>query len=255
MNRLGVLATALLGPAKPVRVFFTVDLEQDCPPFLDTYRGVEEGLPRLLELLACEAVGATFFTTGEVARRYPGAVRALLGCGHELGCHGLTHRSFACMDRATARDEVRTASAILREFTAVASFRAPYLALPEAFLDLLEEAGYGVDCSQAKYKPSYYGPKRPTSLSRVAASITSSALRLPRWLREPWLRALRSPIILFVHPWELVDLRGARLRLDCRFNTGEVALDRIRSVIRFFKERGATFGRIGELACPRRMAA
>ena len=32
----------------------TVDLEHDCPPFLTTYRGVTEGMPRLLDLLARE---------------------------------------------------------------------------------------------------------------------------------------------------------------------------------------------------------
>ena len=38
------------------RVSFTVDLEPDCPPYLWTWRGVEEGMPRLLAMLA-EAAG------------------------------------------------------------------------------------------------------------------------------------------------------------------------------------------------------
>src|SRR5437763_16784385 len=55
----------------PPTVAFTIDLEPDCPPFLRGYRGIEHGLPRLLDMLRDVGVPATFFTTGEVARRYP----------------------------------------------------------------------------------------------------------------------------------------------------------------------------------------
>jgi peptidoglycan/xylan/chitin deacetylase (PgdA/CDA1 family) len=44
-------------------VAFTVDLEPDCPPFLQGYRGMEQGAPALLDLLDAECVPATFFTT------------------------------------------------------------------------------------------------------------------------------------------------------------------------------------------------
>lgn len=228
-------------PARAIQIYFTVDLEPDCPPFLDTHRGVQEGLPRLLELLAIERVPATFFATGNVARRHPEAIRAVLAAGHELGCHGLTHRRFTTMDRATARDEIETSSALLRQLAPTVSFRAPYLDFPEAFLDLIVDAGYRVDSSLARYKAAYYRRRRETPLVRMSASITPSVLRLPRWLREPWLRSLRSPVVLFIHPWELVDLRHEALPIDCRFNTGDVALRRTRSVIRFLKARGGRF--------------
>jgi hypothetical protein len=55
-------------------------------------------------------------------------------------------------------------------------------------------------------------------------------------------------VVLFVHPWEFVDLTKERVRLDCRFKTGAVALDCARSVIRFFKERSAEFVPMRELA-------
>jgi hypothetical protein len=47
--------------------------------------------------------------------------------------------------------------------------------------------------------------------------MTSSVLRLPAFVRDPWLAALRDPVVLFVHPWEFVDLTRERLRYDCRF--------------------------------------
>ena len=53
------------------RVSITVDFEPDCPPYLSSsFRGIEEGAPALLRLFAETGVRATYFTTGEVARRY-----------------------------------------------------------------------------------------------------------------------------------------------------------------------------------------
>jgi len=230
-------------------VCLTVDLEQDCPPFLSGYRGMAEGFPRLLQLLEQEGVPATFFCTGEVAERYPAAVRALVARGHELGCHGMTHARFTELDEAGARTEIEQSSSILRRFAVVTSFRAPYLSFPAAYLPLLQQAGYAVDCSLAAYKPgSRAGDVAPAGLRRLRASIPPSILRLPRLLREPWLAALRAPVVLFVHPWEFLDLRRTSLRLDCRYATGEPALRSLREVIRFCAARGATFQTAREAA-------
>ena len=236
-------------PPAPLRVALTVDFEPDCPPYLSTtFRGVEQGAPRLLELFADTGVRATYFTTSEVAERYPSAVRALLAEGHELGCHGVTHTAFDRMDEAGARWEIEHSSRVLRGFAPVTSFRAPYLRFPDAYVPFLEQAGFALDSSLAKYKRSYRAPRRPTTLSRIPASMTSSVLRLPAFVRDPWLATLRDPVVLFVHPWEFVDLTRERLRYDCRFRTGDVALRCLREVIEAFARRGATFVPMRELA-------
>src|SRR6185503_13407567 len=163
----------------PFNASFTCDLEPDCPPYLKGFRGVEEGLPKLLVLLEQLGVQATFFTTGEVAQKYPEAVRAVLAGRHELACHGMTHTSFTSMTRDQARAEITESAAILRDHSAVTSFRAPYLRFPDAYLGLLEDEGFDLDSSQAKYKKAYYDSRRRgtrTKLSRIPASLTSSAL-------------------------------------------------------------------------------
>jgi peptidoglycan/xylan/chitin deacetylase (PgdA/CDA1 family) len=235
--------------SSPLRVALTVDFEPDCPPYLSsTFRGIEHGAPRLLELFADTGVRATYFTTSEVAERYPAAVRALLDAGHELGCHGVTHTAFDRMDEATARWEIEQSSRVLRAFAPVTSFRAPYLRFPEAYVPLLEQSAFTLDSSLAKYKRAYRAPRRPTTLARISASMTSSVLRLPALVRDPWLAALRDPVVLFVHPWEFVDLTRERLRYDCRFRTGDVALRCLREVIDAFARRGAEFVPMRELA-------
>ena len=236
-------------PAAPLRVALTVDFEPDCPPFLSsTFRGIEQGAPRLLELFADTGVRATYFTTSEVAERHPSSVRALLDAGHELGCHGVTHAAFDRMDEATARWEIEQSLRVLRAFAPVSSFRAPYLRFPEAYVPLLEQAGFALDSSLAKYKRSYRVPRQPSTLARIPASMTSSVLRLPAFVRDPWLATLRDPVVLFVHPWEFVDLTRERLRYDCRFRTGDVALRCLREVIGLFARRDATFVTMRELA-------
>jgi peptidoglycan-N-acetylglucosamine deacetylase len=236
-------------------VCFTIDIEPDCPPYLATqYRGVSGGLPLLLDLLAKRNVAATCFCTGDVAERFPEAVRELLGRGHELGSHGHTHRRFDEMPAADADAEIATSSRVLRGFGArVTSFRAPNLQLPRQYLPVLERHGFTLDSSQARYKADYYRRATHCGVTRIPASVTSSVLRLPRWIRDPWLLALESPVVLFVHPWEFVDLRSERLRLDCRFRTGNDALRSVDEVLALFEAKGAAFRRMGDL--PAQLAA
>jgi peptidoglycan-N-acetylglucosamine deacetylase len=231
-----------------MRVCLTVDVEQDCPPFLDTFRGIEAGMPALLELLAAEGVRSTFFTTGDVARRYPALIDKLVDAGHELACHGDTHRRFDTLDPAEARAEIVAATATLSRHYPVISFRAPNLAFPLDYLPLLEESNYRLDSSQGRHKLDYWRYAQPaTTLVRVPASTTSSVLRWQSLLRGLVFRALGDPVVLFVHPWEFVDFRRSNLRLDCRFKTGAVALECLRASIRFFRDRGGKFVRMRDL--------
>lgn len=236
-------------------VLLTVDVEPDCPPYLDGWRGVTEGMPWLLDALAEEGVRATFFTTGQTAERHEAVVRRIVDEGHDLGCHGHTHRRFGTMTSAEAAGELADASAVLRAIGPTTSFRAPNLDFPDAFLPLLVEAGYRVDSSEGMHRMDQRWRRatggaaaRVAGLERIAASTTSSVLRLPAALRDPWLARLARPTVLFIHPWELVDLRGENLRWDCRAGTGPRARDAVREVIRLFRGRGARFGTIEEWA-------
>jgi peptidoglycan/xylan/chitin deacetylase (PgdA/CDA1 family) len=229
-------------------------------------------MPLLMNLLESEGVPATFFVTGAAAERYPEAVRELVAAGHELGCHGWSHRAFTALTDDEAEEEIRASAALLRRSASVTAFRAPFLRLPERHLPLLVRNGFQVDASLGKYKPAHWaegrrawagraarpgpdrpgpdrpGEDRPPPLPRLAASVTSSFLRAPAWIRDPVLRRLSAPVVLFVHPWELVDLRDSDLRWDCRVGTGPGVVEALREVIALFRERGATFRRVTDAA-------
>ena len=246
--------TTSAGPKGPQAqpVYVTVDVEPDCPPFLNTWRGIDEGMPKLRRLLDEEQVRATMFVTGEVARRYPALVDGLVGDGHELGCHGDTHASLATLTPAQAAHEIEESTRVLRRHGDVVSFRAPYLQLPVRTLGQLRDTGYRVDSSTGRHKSLGARVEMVDGVLRVPASITSSTLRWPAPFRNPLLARLSSPAVVFVHPWEFVDFRRSSLRFDCRFRTGDTALGCLRDTIRFFKDRQSAFGTMRE--CPATLA-
>jgi peptidoglycan-N-acetylglucosamine deacetylase len=230
-------------------VAITIDLEHDCPPFLTTYRGVTDGMPRVLDALAREQVPATFFCTGDVARRYPDIVRRLVDEGHELGSHGDTHARFSKLTLEEAEREIANAAATLRAFAPVTSFRAPNLDFPHDMLTLLSRHGFQLDSSQGRHKKGSYfvSPSRTDGVARVPASISPLPVRFPAPLRNALLSRFRDPVVLFFHPWEFVDMTATPIPLDCRWPTGEPALTSLRDTIAWLKGRGATFRRMREL--------
>ena len=114
---------------------------------------------------------------------------------------------------------------------------------------LLEQSGFGLDSSLAKYKRSYRAPRLPTTLRRIPASMTSSVLRLPAIVRDPWLARLRDPVVLFVHP---VGVRRSHGASACGSTAASApATSRsacLRDVIASFRARGARFVTMRELA-------
>ena len=239
-------------PARSVCI--TVDMEQDCPPFLSTWRGAVEGTPVLLALLAKEGVPATFFVTGELARRFPNIVRQIVSAGHELGSHGDMHHDFRRLAPEEARADIEQSTATLRQFDAVTSFRAPYLQMPAGYVPFLDAQGYRLDASTARYKWPGRGVHRAGAVLRVPASATSSTLRWRRGPRDWLLSRLSEPAVLFVHPWEFVDLRRAPIPLDCRFKTGDAAVACLRESIQVLRRRQPRFVRMRDYADLRRQA-
>jgi peptidoglycan/xylan/chitin deacetylase (PgdA/CDA1 family) len=232
-----------------MNIAITIDLEHDCPPFLTSYRGVTDGMPRLLDVLGREQVPATFFCTGDVARRYPAIVRRLVDEGHELGSHGDTHARFSTLSPAAAEREIADAAATLRAFAVVRSFRAPNLDFPDGYLQLLNKHGFTLDSSQGRHKQGSYfvSPSWRAGVSRVPATISPFPVRWPAPLRNLLFSRFRDPVVLFFHPWEFVDMTQTAIPRDCKWRTGEPALASLRDTIAWFRRRGDSFKRMSEL--------
>jgi len=229
-------------------ITITVDVEEDCPPMLTSTRGMEEGLPKLLDLFKKERIRATFFVTGMMAEQYPDLIYRIPKEEHELGCHGYTHTRFDRIDKEEARTAIKQAGKVLRQFERkLVSFRAPNLQFPKNYLGLLEDEGFRYDSSIAAYKPPFPRSKIEGKIIRVPATITSSFIRLPPGFFIPLLKRWESPVI-FVHPWEFVDMSDTSIRLDCKFNTGEKALNNLKILIHALKDQNYGFLTLQERA-------
>ena len=222
-------------------VSITFDVEHDCPPYLTTTRGMEEGLPKLLDLMAEKGIKATFFFTAEMAKRFPHLVKRVINEGHELGSHNYNHERLDKLGRDEGRRAIEKSLKVLREFGDVVSFRAPNLQFPNHYYATLEKNGILVDSSKATYKGYREGVKFFGNVLEVPASTTSSIIRLPWRFQRIIHSRLKEPRVYFAHPWEFVPMQRERIRWDCRFNTGDRAIELLGMLIDHYKSQGARF--------------
>jgi peptidoglycan/xylan/chitin deacetylase (PgdA/CDA1 family) len=233
---------------KMAQIALTIDVEEDAPPFLDTWQGVEKGLPLILEVLAKHDVAATFFVTGLAAEGFPGLI-AEISQRHEVSCHGYEHERLDRLAVEEQRQRIQKATEILQAITGIKppGFRAPNFKLNVQTLAILKEIGYIYDASKASYK---LAPRHSnSSLTRIYNTLPSSFLRLPVWLSRPVLSlCLRSLplVVLNCHPWELVEI--SNVRFDMRFATGDKALNRLNGIIDYLYTKGASFITLQEVA-------
>ncbi len=196
-----------------------------------------EGVEYLLEALDRHDASATHFVVSTAAERYPDTIRRLADAGHEVGSHSHSHRLLTDLSTAARREEYEHSRELLRTLTGqpVRGFRAPAFDVPPGHFEGLARADYAYDSSvvASRAVPGWYGgeydlempapasevePGAPAGVAEVPASVMPG-LRLP--LTGTWLRffgpryttlgmrllARRGVApVLYVHPWELVDL-------------------------------------------------
>jgi peptidoglycan-N-acetylglucosamine deacetylase len=201
---------------------------------------VRAGVDAILALLERHRVKATFFVLGDVAARHPDLVRAIDARGHELACHGMTHRPLWALDRESFRTELRDFRAAMKAATGrddAIGFRAPTFSLDRSTawaLEVLREEGFRYDSSVFPLRVRLYGVAgAPLGIYRPAAADLARhdpagalvefpvALGAFGPLRLPvaggfYLRALPGallaatldriartrPFNLYLHPWE-----------------------------------------------------
>jgi polysaccharide deacetylase family protein (PEP-CTERM system associated) len=235
-------------PGFPHRAAFSFDIEdwhhselnrvQDARPEESI---VVRGTEAILDLLARHGWRSTFFVLGEVVRDHPDLIRRMVDEGHELACHGMSHRPVwkATPDsfRAELREFRTVVEATLGHFP-VGGFRAPTFSIDRSnpwALDVLRDEGYRYDSSIFPMKVKMYGtPGAPVGIYRPSQQDlrrhdpNGTLVEFPvaiaelQGLRFPvgggfYLRALPLPVfragldfilrhrafVLYLHPREL----------------------------------------------------
>jgi len=191
----------------------------------------------LLDAAAAADAEATFFTVSDIAATHGDVLREVVDRGHELASHTHSHRHLTDLTTAERREEFAVSKGRLEGVTDadVTGFRAPSFDITDDHFATLAEFGYEYDSSVVPCRsiPGWYGgefdtqrpvpasvvdPAAPAGLTEVPVAVMP-ALRLP--LTGTWIRffGVRYTLlgmrllarrgiapVLYVHPWELVDL-------------------------------------------------
>jgi len=199
---------------------------------------VETATGAILDLLARYQVKATFFVVGEVARDHPSLVHRLVAEGHEVACHGFSHRPLWDLTPASLAAELAAWAGVVEPITGrpALGFRAPTFSLEERTawaIPVLRRAGYRYDSSIFPVRNYLYGvngvPAGPYRLSEdditrpaddglwefpmtvwrvgpvplpVAGGFYLRLLPLPLVLLALRQVSQRRPFVLYLHPWE-----------------------------------------------------
>lgn len=227
------------------RAVLSIDFElfTQTPAYRSAAGGTDErgfelaGGTFLRETLDAHDATATCFVVSAAAERHPDAVRALAEAGFEIASHTHSHELLSQLDEAARREEIEHSRDVLERLTGrtVSGFRAPAFDIADGHFDMLEAAGYAYDSSVVSSRriPGWYGgeydlhapvpaervdPGAPADLAELPVSVMPG-LHLP--LTGTWLRFFgprytilgmkllaRRGItpVLYVHPWEFVDL-------------------------------------------------
>jgi peptidoglycan/xylan/chitin deacetylase (PgdA/CDA1 family) len=194
------------------------------------------GIKFLLDAFAENGGTGTFFTVSEIADSHPETI-ATIAERHELGSHTHTHCHLSELSSDERRVELADSKQQLEATSGadVTGFRAPSFDFADDHFEMLAETGYEYDSSVVPCRsiPGWYGGEYETQQPVPASAISSGApdaltevpvavmpgLRLP--LTGTWIRFFgvrytllgmkllaRQGIapVLYVHPWELVDL-------------------------------------------------
>lgn len=197
---------------------------------------VENNTQKLLELFSQHKVTATFFVLGMVAEKYPQLVNAIKTAGHEVACHGYSHKLIYNQSPDEFKQETIRAKQILEDITGdkILGYRAASYSITNRSLwalDTLIEVGFTYDSSIFPVKHDRYGlpntPKFSYNLKRLEnnKSITEIPLstkaigkyqlpiagggyfRLFPYAFSEWALASinkkNKPFIFYLHPWEI----------------------------------------------------
>jgi polysaccharide deacetylase family protein (PEP-CTERM system associated) len=185
---------------------------------------------RYLEFIEARGATATVFVVGELARSHPALIQRVVGRGHELALHGMTHVALGDVGQASLGAELREGRELLEQTgqTTVTGFRAPIFSLTPATgwaIDELAKAGFRYSSSVLPARNPLHGwPGAPRGAFRWENGLVELPcpvgglagarvpflggiyLRfVPSFLTERFLRALDPATVpwSYVHPYDL----------------------------------------------------
>lgn len=224
----------------------------------------ESGVEKLLELFENYHVKSTFFVVAKHAQSHKELLHRIRDNGHEIASHTVTHIPFLNRTNEEIEKEIRDSKKMLEEAIgeAVLGFRAPAFRIDGQIAKNIEQSGYKYDSSVVPCWniPGWYGssnaPLYPFNIQRIYNNINPDLIEFPiavnPIIRMPisgaWMRlfgihytmlGINSLLkkgaipILYVHPWELVNLERIKgIPWRVYYRTGEQTFKMIEHIIK-----------------------
>ena len=103
-----------------------------------------EDLEQILSILEKHHAPATFFVTGEWAKKNPEAIITIDRAGHEIANHGTSHKHMPQISREEMIEEIRSCHNTVYDLIQkdMTLFRAPYSDWSDAVVDIAQSMGY-----------------------------------------------------------------------------------------------------------------
>ena len=197
---------------------------------------VEANTRAMMAVLAEADVKGTFFVLGWVAERFPELVSEIAAQGHEIACHGYSHKLIYRQSRKQFTDEAHRAKTLLEDIsgTAVNGYRGASFSITSESLWALEalaELGFTFDSSIFPIRHDRYGipgaPTRPFTFRCESGAVINefpmTTVDILGWrmpvsgggyfriypyaVTRAALRHLNQrksePFVFYTHPWEI----------------------------------------------------
>jgi len=207
---------------------------------------VDNNTNRILEIFEKADIRATFFVLGWVAERHQGLVRKIVDAGHELACHGFSHKLIYDQSRSEFAAETARAKNVLEQVsgTPVHGYRAASYSVTDRSLwalDVIAETGFAYDASIVPARHDLYGiPGAKVSPYRLELGNGLSLMEFPpstisilghnvsiggggyfrifpyafsRWGMRKINESRKQPFAFYLHPWE-IDPEQPRVRTN-----------------------------------------
>jgi polysaccharide deacetylase family protein (PEP-CTERM system associated) len=233
---------------------------------------VERNTDVILALLAERGIHGTFFILGWCAERSPELIRRIAAAGHEIACHGFSHRLIYEQTPEEFREEARRSKHFLEDTigAAVTGYRAASFSITKRSLwalDALIDLGFEYDSSVFPIRHDRYGipgasrdigpisapsgrtivefPMSAASFGGVRVPVSGGGYfrLLPYAVTRAGLKQINErtgqPFTFYLHPWE-VDPGQPRVKVKAfsrfrHYNNLHKCEGRLRRLLREFE--------------------
>jgi peptidoglycan/xylan/chitin deacetylase (PgdA/CDA1 family) len=258
-----------------MKLSITVDVERDLGS-KESYFGIDEGLPFILELMSKESINGTFFINSEALEYLDkkGLIKAIHNLGHEIASHSNKHIDYRELPDDSIMNDIIKSKTDLEGIigSKVVGYRSPQFRVNLKIINILKEVGFRYDSSIPK--PGCFSAARllrkvnfsKDEIDQINSTIKEFYISCQPVLSMPhgllWLtkynfalykfffRKLKdNPIILYLHPFDLVENKNQiqynSLLQEYFYKINSIKPKRLfTELVKFWKNEGLEFAKL-----------